>query len=122
MDLLDTSALVDLLRKNPAALAWLRSTTGKPAVSVVSLTELHAGVRSRREEQEVLLLERTVRLLNLDRDIAVRAGVFVRLYGASHNVDDPDAIVAATAEHHGLRLATLNVKYFPMFPKLKRAY
>ena len=33
-----------------------------------------------------------------------------------------DAIIAATAEHHGLRLATLNVKHFPMFPKLKRAY
>ena len=57
-----------------------------------------------------------------DRAIAARAGVFVRLYGGSHSIDDPDAIIAATAEHHGLRLATLNVKHFPMFPKLKRAY
>ena len=40
----------------------------------------------------------------------------------SHGIDIPDAIIAATAEHHGLRLATLNVKHFPMFPKLKRAY
>jgi len=32
------------------------------------------------------------------------------------------AYIAATAEHHGLKLATLNVKHFPMFPKLKRAY
>lgn len=122
MELLDTSVLVDVLRKNAAALTWLRSTTGKPAVSVISLTELYAGARSRREEQEVLVLERSLRILNLDRDIAVRAGVFVRLYGGSHNIDDPDAIIAATAEHHGLTLATLNVKHFPMFPKLKRAY
>ena len=122
MDLLDTTVLVDLLRKNTAALTWLRSTTGKPAVSVVSLTELFAGARTRREEQEILVLERSVRLLSLDRDIAVRAGVFVRLYGASHNIDDPDAIIAATTEHHGLKLATLNIKHFPMFPKLKRPY
>jgi predicted nucleic acid-binding protein len=122
MELLDTTVLVDLLRKNAAAVAWLRSTTGKPAVSVISLTELYAGARSRREEQELLALERSFRILNLDRDIAVRAGVFVRLYGASHNIDDPDAIIAATADHHGLALATLNVKHFPMFPKLKRPY
>lgn len=122
MHLLDTTVLVDLLRKDPAALSWMKSTADKPAMSVVSLSELYAGVRTRREEQEVLVLERTVRLLNLDRDIAVRAGVFVRLYGASHSIDDPDAIIAATAEHHGLRLATLNVKHFPMFPKLKPAY
>jgi predicted nucleic acid-binding protein len=122
MDLLDTTVLVDLLRKKPVALTWLRSIAGKPAVSVVSLTELYAGARNRREEQEILVLERSVRLLTLDRDIAVRAGVFVRLYGASHGIDDPDAIIGATAEHHGLRLATLNVKHFPMFPKLKPPY
>ena len=43
-------------------------------------------------------------------------------HGSSHAVEIPDAIIAATAEHHGLKLATLNVKHFPMFPKLKRAY
>jgi len=91
-------------------------------MSVVSLTELYAGVRNRREEQELVMLEQAVRPLNVDRAIAARAGVFVRLYGGSHGIDDPDAIIGATAEHHGLRLATLNVKHFPMFPKLRRAY
>ena len=31
-------------------------------------------------------------------------------------------LIAATAEHHGLDLATLNVKHFPMFKRLKAAY
>jgi predicted nucleic acid-binding protein len=48
--------------------------------------------------------------------------VWSRVFAPSHGLDDVDAIIAATAEHHGLRLATLNVKHFPMFPKLKRAY
>jgi predicted nucleic acid-binding protein len=123
MPLLDTSVLVPILRKAETALAWFEANADdEPRMSVVSLTELYLGVRRQREERDLLELERLVRPLPVDRDIAARAGVFVRLYGASHSVEIPDAIIAATAEHHGLRLATLNVKHFPMFPKLKRAY
>jgi predicted nucleic acid-binding protein len=124
MPLLDTSVLVPILRKNEIALTWFEATAAgdDPRMSVVSLTELYLGVRRQREERDLLELERRVRPLAVDRDIAVRAGVFVRLYGPSHSVEIPDALIAATAEHHGLGLATLNVKHFPMFPKLKRAY
>jgi predicted nucleic acid-binding protein len=122
MHLLDTTILVDLLRRSTVARGWFNSLSDMPAMSVVSLTELYAGVRNRREEQELVLLERGVRPLNVDRPIARRAGVFVRVYGGSHSIDDPDALIAATAEHHGLRLATLNIKHFPMFPKLKQPY
>ena len=122
MHLLDTSILVPILRKNEIALAWFESNTDDPKMSVVSLTELYLGIRRQREERDLVELERLVRPLAVDRDIAVRAGVFVRHYGPSHSVEIPDAIIAATAEHHGLRLATLNVKHFPMFPKLKSVY
>jgi len=88
----------------------------------MSLTELYAGLRQQREGEDLLRLARIVPALPIDREIAVRAGVFVRLYGPSHAVEIPDAIIAATAEHHGLRLATQNIKHFPMFPRLKRAY
>ena len=43
-------------------------------------------------------------------------------YQRSHGLEFPDALIAATAEHHGLTLATLNVKHFPMFRNLKPAY
>jgi predicted nucleic acid-binding protein len=122
MHLLDTSVLVPILRKDEAALAWFEENAGDPRMSVVSLTELYLGVRRQREERDLAELERRVRPLPVDRDIAVRAGIFVRHYGPSHSVEIPDALIAATAEHHGLRLATLNTKHFPMFPKLKRAY
>jgi predicted nucleic acid-binding protein len=36
-------------------------------------------------------------------------------YAPSHGLDDIDALTAATAGHHGLRLATRNAKHFPMF-------
>ncbi len=122
MHLLDTSILVPILRKDERALAWLEANGDNSRMSVVSLTELYLGVRRQREERDLVQLEGRVPPLAIDRDIAVRAGVFVRRYGASHSVEIPDAIIAATAEHHGLRLATLNVKHFPMFPRLKPVY
>jgi hypothetical protein len=60
--------------------------------------------------------------LPIEEEIAERAGALMRQFHKSHGIDIPDAIIAATADHHGLKLATLNVKHFPMFPKLKRAY
>jgi predicted nucleic acid-binding protein len=53
---------------------------------------------------------------------ADRAGQFLRHHTASDGTDDFDAVIAATADHHGLRLATLNVKPFPMFAALNAAY
>src|SRR5581483_5847250 len=120
--LLDTSVLVPLLRGEEAALRWLQSSGIEPRMSVLSLTELYLGVRRQRDERDLAEIERLIQPLPVNHDIAVRAGVFVRHYGASHSVEIPDAIIAATAEHHGLRLATLNVKHFPMFPRLKPAY
>jgi predicted nucleic acid-binding protein len=122
MHLLDTSVLVGILRKDAGAIAWFTANATGAKASVISLTELYLGIRRQNEERDLVALERLVRPLVVDRDIAVRAGMFVRHYGPSHSVEIPDAIIGATAEHHGLRLATLNVKHFPMFPKLKRAY
>jgi predicted nucleic acid-binding protein len=90
--LLDTNILVDYIRRAPVAIAWLRSLPESPSVSVISLLELYAGARSQREERDVEAVCAPLRCLTI------------------------------TAEHHGLRLATLNVRHFPMFPKLKRAY
>ena len=120
--LLDTSILVDILRVRPDALAWLDGQTTPPSLSAVSLMELHAGCRSQREEGDIARIERTLKIHPVDAAIARRAGVFVRLYQASHALDDVDALIAATAEHYDVKLATLNVKHFPMFAKLRRPY
>lgn len=120
--LLDTNILVDYVRRVPIAIVWLKSLPEPPGVSVVSLLELFAGMRSQREERDVEAVCAPLRRLPVTDEIAKRGGGFIRHYGPSHGIDIPDAIIAATAQHHGLRLATLNVRHFPMFPKLKRAY
>jgi hypothetical protein len=120
--LFDTNVLIDFLRDRPEAVKLLDVQPEKPCISVVSVFELYAGVANRREEQQIERLLEQAKLLPVATEIAKRAGVFVRVFQPSHSVEAIDAIIAATAEHHGLRLATLNVRHFPMFPKLKRAY
>ena len=120
--LLDTSILVDILRGRKDALACLDRQTTPPSLSAVSLMELHAGCHNQREEADIARLQRTLKVHAIDTVIASRAGVFVRHYQASYGLDDIDALIAATAEHHDVKLATLNVKHFPMFAKLRRPY
>lgn len=120
--LLDTNILIDYARRLPAAVAWLKSLPEPPQMSAVSLLELHVGARSQREEREIEAICAPLVSLAVTSEIAKQAGSYLRHFALSHGIDIPDAIIAATAEHHGLRLATLNIKHFPMFPKLKRAY
>jgi predicted nucleic acid-binding protein len=119
---LDTNILVDYVRRVPSAIAWLRALPEPPQISVVSLLELYVGARSQREERDIEAMCAPLKGLPVTAEIAERGGGFMRHFGKTHRIDIPDAIIAATAEHHGLRLATLNVKHFPMFPKLKRPY
>lgn len=120
--LLDTCIVIDSLRGHLAADAFIGSLRAAPAISVVTLTELIAGAKSRREENDISAALAALRIVPATEDIAMRAGQWIRHYRGSHGLDVADAIIAATAEHQNLPLATLNLKHFPMFPKLKRPY
>jgi hypothetical protein len=118
----DTNILIDFLRGRPDAVTWIDALEENVAISAVSVLELYGGALSQREERDIWALRQELTCLPIGEEIGERAGSFMRHFGKSHGIDIPDAIIAATAEHHGLRLATLNVKHFPMFPKLKPAY
>lgn len=120
--LVDTSVLIELLRRVPVAVAWFGGQTDRLAISVITVLELYAGARSQPEERDIAALCQRLVCLPVGREVAERAGALMRHFHKTHGIDLPDAIIAATAEHHGLKLATLNVKHFPMFLKLKRPY
>ncbi len=122
MLLLDTCILIDLLRKERHAINFVSALDEQPHACPVTSMELLAGARSQREETEIDELLGTFLMVSLGPDCFRRAGSWLRHFQASHSLDVPHALIAATAETHGLKLATLNTKHFPMFPKLKRAY
>lgn len=120
--LLDTCVLVDLLRRNARAEQAVLDFDEPPRVCAVSRMELHAGARSQREQARIDAVLAAFPEVEVAADVFKGAGAFLRHYGKSHGLDIPDALIAATAEHHRLKLATLNVKHFPMFARLKPVY
>jgi len=120
--LLDTCVLIDCLRSRTAALEFVHRIETKPSLSVVTVAELETGARSRAEVLGIqgLLAQMLVRDVNLA--IARLAGRFCRDYQRSHGVEIPDALIAATAQIHGARLVTRNVRHFPMLDDLVVPY
>ncbi len=120
--LIDTGVVFDVLRKSEPAEAFLRSIGERAFISPATITQLYASVGSQGEDESVAALLQSFAIARMDLGGYRRAGEFLRLYQASHGMDFVDAVMAATAEQHGLNFATLNVTRFPMFPKLGPPY
>ncbi|MFC1706591.1 type II toxin-antitoxin system VapC family toxin [Planctomycetota bacterium] len=112
--LVDTDVLIDHLRGVDEATAFLdQHLSHKIAVSVISRAEILAGVRTGEQEGTMALLE-LLEALPVTVEIADRGGEYRRLFGPSHGVLLPDALIAATASVSGLKLATRNERHYPM--------
>lgn len=122
MILVDTDVLIASLRGIEAAREWLRDArirTGRLAISVLTNAEIIGGMRS-PERREVDRLLHSLRPLPVTDMIAHRAGELRRRYRRSHgSISLVDYLIAATAQLHGLQIATLNTKHFPMFERLQ---
>jgi predicted nucleic acid-binding protein len=121
MIVLDTTVLIDLLRGHEDARRYLAELDEPPVCSEVTRVELLRGVRH-GEREAVERLMGTLRWIQLDEQIARRAGVLGRTWRRSHALSTPDLVIAATAEQLGARLASSNVRHFPMFAGLEAPY
>lgn len=114
--LLDTNLLILHLRRRPQATALLVewSETSQLYISVVTRTEILAGMHPHEEERTLLLLN-SLPNLPLTITIADQAGRLIYQYARQGvQLSLPDAHIAATALQHNLTLATSNAKHFPM--------
>jgi hypothetical protein len=108
MLLLDTNILIDVLRGEAVALAWLEQQQS-PRISVITWIEVLVGCRDAETEAVQAWLEAFPRL-PLD-DASSRAAVRLR---QQHGMKMPDAIILATARCADLTLATRNSRDFPL--------
>jgi predicted nucleic acid-binding protein len=123
--LVDTNILIEQVRGNEAARDWLiesRRRTGRLAASALTVAELTGGMRS-AERRVVERMLGFVEVFDVTESIAHRAGELMRTYRRSHHsIGVVDHVIAATAQIHGLELATLNVRHFPMFDDLEAPF
>jgi predicted nucleic acid-binding protein len=108
MLLLDTNILIDVLRGEARALAWLELQE-RPKISVISWIEVLVGCREDESGPVQAWLESFPRL-PLDDAIALET---VRLR-QRHGLKIPDAIILATARCADLTLATRNSRDFSL--------
>ena len=113
--LIDTNICVDYLRGYAEGVAYFAVLQGDPHISAVTVGELYANVYP-HERANLEDFVQTAEVLPVTTEIGVQAGEFRNRWKASHKVDLPDCLIAATADVHGLALHTLNAKHFPMLP------
>ncbi len=119
--LLDTTVLVDVLRGHTDATAFVGAARGKLTVSSLTVAEIYAGSR----DDEALPVGRLIGLftvLPVTSAIGQLGGAYRREFGARSGAGLIDCLIAATAQLHDLRLATSNVRHFPMLDDVLRPY
>ncbi|MHB0979661.1 MAG: PIN domain-containing protein [Thermoleophilia bacterium] len=106
--LLDSVILIDHLNGIPQATEFLRAARSLSAISVITRAEVLCGFTQDEEDLGMAFLD-LFPTLPLDCDAADMAGRLRRTWRWKM----PDAVQAALAITHGLRLVTRNTKDFP---------
>lgn len=120
--LIDTDVLIDYLRGYPDAVRFIESSIPESCISVMNIAELYQGARNGGEQARLGKMISAFTALPITSEIAELAGVFSRDYRPSHGCGLADCLIAATADLHGLTLATLNAKHFPMLRNVETPY
>ena len=105
---LDTNILIDVLKGERSALAWLEQHQ-RPAISLITWMEVLVGCQPHEAQVVQRWLEGFDRIA-VDACVA-EAAVSLR---REHTLKLPDAIILASAKCSGLVLATRNTKDFPL--------
>jgi predicted nucleic acid-binding protein len=113
---LDTTVLIDALRGRPAADRLEDLMIGRELLltTAINVEEIVRGLRPDEQDAADLLLT-GLRILPIRRQEAERAGRWRREFASrGRTLHQADCLIAAAASGAGGRLATANVKDFPM--------
>ena len=121
----DSDVLIDVFR-NVAPAIDLLATARRDGADLLSVTpvrtEILRGI-SPGQQRAVEGFLRYIDWLDVDVELADRAGEMGRIFVRSHQgISVPDLLLAAAAHRVGGELLTRNVRHFPMFPDLRPAY
>ena len=113
MILCDTNILIEFYKDNEDVSNVLRAI-GLPdlAVSVITIGELYFGAWDKRELLKMKKHLAGLHQIPVDVEISWRNLSLLESYALSHRLSVPDALIAATALRHNLKLYTFNLKDF----------
>ena len=115
--LIDSDVLSWLARGNEKAATSVKKA-GDWYISAVSYMELVQGCRNKSELKILQQSFKSNEVLPVSQEISDLACTLVEKYSLSHSLYVADALIAATAMTHALRLLTGNAKHFSAVPGL----
>lgn len=113
--ILDTGVLIRHLRDYQGYPEMVNRLSGEGDVFISAMTRLEIvrGMRNRELDATFYLLNSLV-TMDVTSWVADQAGEIIRSWKTRGiTFGDADALIAATAIHHGLTLVTTNPKHFP---------
>jgi predicted nucleic acid-binding protein len=121
MILVDSDVLIDVLRKDPTAVALLGAIRAQNefGISVVSRMETIRGCLNREFQQRAENLLNKARIFLLSEQVSARADDLITAHYLGNNMSVTDALIAATAIEYDLPLLTKNQRDFRFISGLK---
>ncbi len=117
--LIDTCVFIDYLRGNPNVYSVF--TGGKNinlSMSVITMMELLIGAFNKKEVIYIQNAFRDINVIHINENISRLALKYVSTFSKSHNLQIPDALIAATSVEMNMKLITLNVSDFHYIPDI----
>ena len=119
--LIDTNILIDYLKNKQESVIFLEGLSLSPVISVITVAELYAGAK-KKEEKYLKQFFDSFNIIPVDFKIAKNGGLLRNQYYKSHGLCLYDGLIAATALINNFKLASLNIKHFPMIKDVERPY
>jgi predicted nucleic acid-binding protein len=115
--LLDSDIIIWHLRGRREITEMLKDLqrSGLPACSAISVLEVKLGEKTKDEEGETNRFLESLKVFDVNMDIAKMAAQLIHEYKAKGvTIDIPDSIIASTCILHDLILVTYNRKHYPI--------
>lgn len=116
--LVDTNIIIHYTKGSDRHTEFLNSLDNVN-VSFIALSELFYGARDKKDLKKLISLAEYFEVAACNVEISKISVEIIKNYSLSHGLTILDSIIAATAIHHKLILATENIKHFKMIKGLK---
>lgn len=120
--LIDTSTIIDHLRKSDKQKSMLFNIADRVDLFVSSITvfELYAGATDERKKKDIENIINAVEVIPFSTDIAKEAGsLYISLKKENRMLEIRDIFIAATAATFNLPIVTLNREHFERIKKIE---
>jgi len=115
---LDTNILIEILKGNEKIISFLDNFDNF-YISAVSKMELFYGALNKRELISLNKFLNSFDIIEINKEISVKATELIFVYAKSHNLTIPDALIASTSICSKIPLFTLNLKDFRYIEGIK---